>query len=117
MRVLVLVPTYNELEALPVTMDALLQAAPDVEVLIIDDASPDGTGRLADAMAAAEASKRAPDSADLRVICTLNAGLADVTPASLARALCTSPADLGRGGFVAGGVALARGVPTRVGAE
>ncbi|GEK80765.1 polyprenol monophosphomannose synthase [Agrococcus baldri] len=54
MRVVVLVPTYNELEALPVTMDRLLQAAPGVEVLVIDDASPDGTGELADAMAAAD---------------------------------------------------------------
>lgn len=54
MRVVVLVPTYNELEALPVTMDRLLQAAPEVEVLVIDDASPDGTGALADSMAAAD---------------------------------------------------------------
>lgn len=54
LRVHVLVPTYNELEALPVTMDRLLQAAPEVEVLVIDDDSPDGTGRLADAMAAAD---------------------------------------------------------------
>ncbi len=54
MRVVVLVPTYNELEALPVTMDRLLQAAPEARVLIIDDASPDGTGALADAMAAAD---------------------------------------------------------------
>lgn len=54
MRVVVLVPTYNEREALPVTMDRLLRAAPEVEVLVIDDASPDGTGALADAMAAAD---------------------------------------------------------------
>ncbi|MCH1882340.1 polyprenol monophosphomannose synthase [Agrococcus sp. ARC_14] len=54
MRVVVLVPTYNELEALPVTMDHLLQAAPEVEVLVVDDSSPDGTGELADRMAAAD---------------------------------------------------------------
>lgn len=54
MRVVVLVPTYNELEALPTTMDQLLQAVPDVAVLVIDDSSPDGTGELADAMAAAD---------------------------------------------------------------
>ncbi|WP_206447319.1 polyprenol monophosphomannose synthase [Agrococcus sp. KRD186] len=54
MRVVVLVPTYNEREALPVTMHGLLQAAPTVEVLVIDDASPDGTGELADAIAAAD---------------------------------------------------------------
>ncbi|WP_347756283.1 polyprenol monophosphomannose synthase [Agrococcus sp. ProA11] len=55
MRAIVLVPTYNELQALPTTMDQLLQAAPDVSVLVIDDASPDGTGELADAMADADA--------------------------------------------------------------
>ncbi|GGN80355.1 polyprenol monophosphomannose synthase [Agrococcus terreus] len=54
MRVVVLVPTYNERDALPVTMDRLLAAAPNVEVVVIDDASPDGTGALADAMAAAD---------------------------------------------------------------
>lgn len=54
MRVVVLVPTYNEREALPLTMDRLLHAAPDAEVLVIDDASPDGTGELADEMAAAD---------------------------------------------------------------
>ncbi|MEV7529336.1 polyprenol monophosphomannose synthase [Agrococcus sediminis] len=54
MRAIVLVPTYDEIEALPVTMDRLLQAAPDVEVIVIDDSSPDGTGELADAMAAAD---------------------------------------------------------------
>lgn len=55
MRVVVLVPTYNELEALPVTLDRLLAAAPDAEVIVIDDGSPDGTGELADRMAAADA--------------------------------------------------------------
>lgn len=54
MRVVVLVPTYNEIDALPMTIDRLLQAAPEVEVLIIDDRSPDGTGALADTMAAAD---------------------------------------------------------------
>ncbi len=55
MRAVVLVPTYNERDALPVTMDRLLAAAPDVDVIVIDDASPDGTGDLADAMASADA--------------------------------------------------------------
>ena len=54
MRVVVLVPTYNEIEALPVTLDRLLAAAPGVEIMVIDDASPDGTGDLADSIAAVE---------------------------------------------------------------
>ena len=53
--VLVIVPTYNEFESLPVLLDRLRRAVPDADVLIIDDASPDTTGRLADSIAAADA--------------------------------------------------------------
>lgn len=49
---LVLLPTYNERENLPVIAEHLL-AFPNVRVLVIDDGSPDGTGRLADELAAA----------------------------------------------------------------
>lgn len=49
---LVLLPTYNERENLPV-IAALLLAYPQVRVLVIDDGSPDGTGAVADALAAA----------------------------------------------------------------
>lgn len=52
---IVLVPTYDERESLPVTLRRLLDAVPDVHVLVIDDASPDGTGEVADAMAADDA--------------------------------------------------------------
>lgn len=55
MHAVVLVPTYNELDALPVTLARLRAAAPDVDIIVIDDASPDGTGELADALAAADA--------------------------------------------------------------
>lgn len=48
---LVLLPTYNERENLP-TMAALLLAQPNLRVLVIDDGSPDGTGALADELAA-----------------------------------------------------------------
>jgi len=49
---LVLLPTYDERDNLPV-IAALLLAHPQVRVLVIDDGSPDGTGAVADALAAA----------------------------------------------------------------
>jgi dolichol-phosphate mannosyltransferase len=54
MRTLVIVPTYDERESLPGLLDRLHAAAPGVEVLVVDDASPDGTGDLAEARAADE---------------------------------------------------------------
>jgi dolichol-phosphate mannosyltransferase len=48
MRSLVIIPTYNEVENLPVILKRVFQDAPEVDVLIVDDASPDGTGALAD---------------------------------------------------------------------
>jgi dolichol-phosphate mannosyltransferase len=48
--VIVVVPTYNEVEALPLFVEAF--ASTGLELLIVDDASPDGTGALADALAA-----------------------------------------------------------------
>jgi dolichol-phosphate mannosyltransferase len=53
-RVLTIIPTYNEVESLPKTLKRLRAAAPDVDVLIADDNSPDGTGKLADEFAAAD---------------------------------------------------------------
>jgi dolichol-phosphate mannosyltransferase len=52
--VLVIIPTYNESESLPGVLARLRQAVPDADVLIADDNSPDGTGQLADAFAAAD---------------------------------------------------------------
>lgn len=51
-RAVVLLPTYNEIDNLPRILPAILEAAP-VDVLVIDDNSPDGTGELADTFAAA----------------------------------------------------------------
>ncbi len=51
---LVCLPTYDERENLAPMIDAILAAAPQVDVLVIDDNSPDGTGRLADEIAARE---------------------------------------------------------------
>lgn len=51
MKILILLPTYNEKENLARLCDEILKAAPFVHVLIIDDNSPDGTGRIADELA------------------------------------------------------------------
>jgi dolichol-phosphate mannosyltransferase len=51
-RFLVVVPTYNELANLPQVVPAILQQDPRIEVLVVDDNSPDGTGQLADELAA-----------------------------------------------------------------
>jgi dolichol-phosphate mannosyltransferase len=53
-RALVIVPTYNESENLPRLIPSILSRDPRLEVLVVDDASPDGTGRIADEIAAAE---------------------------------------------------------------
>ena len=53
-RALVCVPTYDEKENVVAIVEAVLAAAPEVDVLVIDDNSPDGTGRLADEIAARE---------------------------------------------------------------
>lgn len=51
-RVLVIIPTYNEREALPGTLARTRAAVPHADVLIVDDASPDGTGEWAQEQAA-----------------------------------------------------------------
>jgi dolichol-phosphate mannosyltransferase len=53
-RVLMVVPTYNEVENLPDVLGRIRQATPYVDVLVVDDGSPDGTGRVADELAAAD---------------------------------------------------------------
>lgn len=53
-RVLVVVPTYNEADNIRGIVDRIRRAVPAAEVLIVDDASPDGTGALADRMARAD---------------------------------------------------------------
>lgn len=51
-RVLVIVPTYDERENLPLILSRLQAALPAVHALVVDDGSPDGTGDVADALAA-----------------------------------------------------------------
>jgi dolichol-phosphate mannosyltransferase len=53
-RAVVCLPTYDEAENVGPITAAILAAAPEVDVLVIDDDSPDGTGRIADGIAARE---------------------------------------------------------------
>src|SRR3712207_1386783 len=53
-RVLVVIPTYQERDNLGPVVARLHAALPEADVLVVDDASPDGTGELADEMAAAD---------------------------------------------------------------
>lgn len=53
---LVIIPTYNERDNLPQVVDRLMSIPATVDLLVVDDNSPDGTGRLADELA--EANKR-----------------------------------------------------------
>ena len=50
MKTLVLIPTYNEKENIPILVGELMRM-PGVHVMVLDDQSPDGTGRIADQLA------------------------------------------------------------------
>ncbi|HET6320103.1 MAG TPA: glycosyltransferase, partial [Chloroflexota bacterium] len=51
-RSLVILPTYNERENIERIVQAVLAQAADLDVLVVDDNSPDGTGELAEQLAA-----------------------------------------------------------------
>jgi dolichol-phosphate mannosyltransferase len=53
-RTLVITPTYNEKDNLGRFVESVRQALPQADLLIVDDNSPDGTGAIADALAAAD---------------------------------------------------------------
>jgi len=53
-RILVAIPTYNEADNVEEIVGRVRAAAPEVDVMVIDDGSPDGTGAVADALAAAD---------------------------------------------------------------
>ena len=53
-KVLVIVPTYNERESLPVIVSGIRHAEPNVHILIADDNSPDGTGEVADGLSSSD---------------------------------------------------------------
>lgn len=52
---LVIIPTYNEVENLPLIVDRVLNSATGVDVLVVDDNSPDGTGAAAAKLSAQHA--------------------------------------------------------------
>ena len=51
-QTLIVTPTYNEAENLPDLLKAIHEVVPDVHILVVDDNSPDGTGQLAESIAA-----------------------------------------------------------------
>ncbi len=53
-RILVVVPTYNERNNVLAIVPRILEQHPGIDVLVVDDNSPDGTGELADELAAAD---------------------------------------------------------------
>ncbi|GAA2014339.1 polyprenol monophosphomannose synthase [Brevibacterium samyangense] len=54
MLTLLVIPTYNERESLPVTLASIHRHVPEAHVLVVDDASPDGTGEWAAEQAEAD---------------------------------------------------------------
>jgi dolichol-phosphate mannosyltransferase len=57
-RILIITPTYNERDNLAELTSSVLAELPAADLLVVDDASPDGTGALADALAAKDARVR-----------------------------------------------------------
>jgi dolichol-phosphate mannosyltransferase len=53
-RCIVVIPTYNECENLPLLLPQVLEQDPRIEILVVDDDSPDGTGKIADELAGEE---------------------------------------------------------------
>lgn len=63
-RTLIVTPTYNEKDNLPVFLEAVRKALPEADVMVVDDNSPDGTGAIADAFAAKDGQVRVMHRAD-----------------------------------------------------
>ena len=54
-RIVVIIPTFNERENLPVIVERVRASVPEAHILVADDNSPDGTGEIADGLAATDA--------------------------------------------------------------
>ena len=54
MKTLVIIPTYNEADNVSWICESILQQQPEVDILVADDNSPDGTGDIADKLAEAD---------------------------------------------------------------
>lgn len=54
MRTTIVVPTYNEVDNLPTLVAAIRERLPDVQILVVDDSSPDGTAELAETLGATD---------------------------------------------------------------
>lgn len=54
MKALIIVPTYNEMENIEGIIRAVLAQGDDIDILVVDDNSPDGTGKIVDRLAASE---------------------------------------------------------------
>ena len=74
LRTLITIATYNEIENLPSLTQAIFEIAPHVDILVIDDNSPDGTGRWCDEQA----------SHDARLHCTHRPGKLGLGTATIA---------------------------------
>lgn len=55
MKTLIIIPTYNEAENIAWITERVLASRPEVNILVADDGSPDGTGKIADELVAADA--------------------------------------------------------------
>ena len=51
MKSLIIIPTYNEKENLETLIETIFRLDRDIEILVVDDGSPDGTGKIADRLA------------------------------------------------------------------